>query len=153
MQIGAMLLPALAFASYLAAVFVATLVRFGRRRLYAVAVPEPLKLPVRRWMRWLAGTGLAAIVGFLCYLNFLMFTGASAVGPVVVGRPLPWLALQALSVAAAFSTLALAVSWWSCRGAVRGAERGVAERAWGIVMLTGGVVFVAWATYWGLLVL
>lgn len=155
-QLGAIMLPTLSFASYLTATSVATLTRFVQRRPRGAL--EPIMLPVRRWARRLAGAGLTAMIGFICYLNFLIFTGASAVGPVVAGRPLPWITLQVLSVVATYSTLALAVSWlglWSVRGVatrVRGAERRIAERAWAVVLLTSGVVFVAWATYWGLLV-
>lgn len=75
-----------------------------------------------------------------------MFTGAVAVGPVVAGRALPWLALQALAVGTCASGLALAASWWPARAEVGGTE---AARIG--ALLAGGAVFVAWAAYWGLL--
>ena len=152
-QLGAMTLPAFSFMSYLAVAFVATLTHRVRRNPRMVLAPKTLL--IRRWALWLSASGLVTVVGFIFYLSFLMFTGTGAVGPVIVGRPLPWLALQALSVVAAFSTLALFLSWlglWSARGVVRRAERHIAERVWGVALLTGGVIFVAWATYWRLLV-
>lgn len=71
---------------------------------------------------------------------------ASAVGPVVLGRPIPWLILQALAVAACVSTVLLAAPWRSSIKALTGAERTRIG-----VLLVGGAVFVAWAAYWGLL--
>ena len=143
-QLGAFALPGLAFASYLAVAFGVALARLVFKRPYAA--PEPAMLRVRRYARWLAGAGLAAVLGFVYYFGFLMFTEASAVGPVLAGRPLPWLALQALALTTGASTLALAVSWWSARTEVRGAERVRIG-----ILLAGGAVFIPWAAYWGLL--
>jgi hypothetical protein len=95
---------------------------------------------------WLAGVGLVAVLGIVGYLNYLMFTSETAVRPVVAGRPLPWLALQVLALTIGVSILALAASWWSARQTVTGAERALLG-----ALLTGGVVFIAWAAYWGLL--
>ena len=50
-------------------------------------------------------------------------TAASAVGPIVAGRPISWLTLQALSVAPCAFTVLLAASWWSSPK-VLGAEIG-----------------------------
>jgi dienelactone hydrolase len=144
-QLGAFALPALAFASYLAVAFGVALARLVLKRPYAA--PEQKTLQARRWARLLSGAGLAAVLGFVGYSNFLMSTVASSVGSVVAGRSLPWLALQALALTTAASILALAVSWWSARAGMRGAERVRIGS-----LLAGGVVFVAWAAYWGLLV-
>jgi hypothetical protein len=75
-----------------------------------------------------------------------MFTNASAVGPVVLSRALPWLLLQMLALTTAGSLLALAASWWSAHKMVTGVERVRIG-----ILLAGGGVFVAWAAYWGLL--
>jgi dienelactone hydrolase len=144
-QLGAFALPVLAFTAYLAAAFGAMLPR--RVLEPSFGAPQPTTRWVRRWARWLAGAGLVAMLCFVVYIGFLMFTTASAVGPVVVGRPLPWLALQIFALTIGAAILGLTVSWWSIRQMVSGAE----QAQLGIV-LTGGVVFVAWATYWGILV-
>jgi dienelactone hydrolase len=140
-QLGAMMLTVLAFATYPAA----GLTRSSRGRQHAAA--ESSVQRVRRWALLLSGAGLAALLGFVGYTHFLMFTNASAVGPVILSRALPWLLLQALALTTAASILALAASWWSVRKMVRGAERVRIG-----ILLAGSVVFVAWAAYWGLLV-
>jgi dienelactone hydrolase len=140
-QVGAMVVSALAFTSYPAT----TLVRRLRRPLLRRAYTQP-NLPARRFARCLASAGLAAILGFVGYFSFLTFTAASAVGPVVAGRPIPWLVLQALAVAACVTTTLLAASWRSSIKASTGAERTRIG-----ILLVGGAVFVAWAAYWGLL--
>ena len=53
--------------------------------------------------------------------------------------PLPWLALQLLSLGAVAAAIGTAVAWWRHRTPRLG------------VLLAGGVVFVPWAVYWGLL--
>jgi hypothetical protein len=60
-------------------------------------------------------------------------------GPVLAGRPLAWLALQLLSLGAVAAAIGTAVAWWRHRTPRLG------------VLLAGGVVFVPWAIYWGLL--
>lgn len=144
MQLGAVVLPVLAFASYPAVALARPLARFVFGRPYAA--PGPAMRRTRRLARPLAAAGLAAVLGFVGYFGYLMFTGAVAVGPVVAGRALPWLALQALAVGTCASGLALAASWWPARAEVGGTE---AARIG--ALLAGGAVFVAWAAYWGLL--
>jgi fermentation-respiration switch protein FrsA (DUF1100 family) len=142
-QLGAMVLPALAFASYL-------VVAFGAAIACRTGAPAQEALEatmwVRRWAFWLACAGLATVLGFVCYFGFLIVTAASAVGPVVAGRPIPWLALQALSVATCAFTLLLAASWRSSPKVLAGADR-----ARTTVLFAGGTLFAAWAGYWGLL--
>jgi len=140
-QLGAMVLPVLAFATYPAA----ALARPSLRRQHAAAQSSVQR--VRRWARLLSGAGLVAVLGLVGYSNFLMSTSASAVGPVVLSRPLPWRLLQALVLTTGASILALAASWWSARKMVTGTERVRIG-----ILLAGGMVFVAWAAYWGLLV-
>lgn len=143
-QVGAVVLCVLAFASYPAVALAAPPARLALGRPYVA--PGPTTRRVRRRARLLSAAGLAAVLGFVGYFGYLMFTAASAVGPVVAGRPLPWLALQALAVGACASALALAAAWWSSR-----AEIGVTETARMGALLAGGAVFAAWAAYWRLL--
>ncbi|HET6705797.1 alpha/beta hydrolase family protein [Amycolatopsis sp.] len=95
--------------------------------------------PAARPARWLSATGLLAVLGFLVVDVVLQMTMGKGLGPVVAGRPLPWLALQLLSLGAVAATIGTAVAWWRHRGLRLG------------VLLAGGVVFVPWAVYWGLL--
>ncbi|SED75343.1 hypothetical protein SAMN04489727_9229 [Amycolatopsis tolypomycina] len=95
--------------------------------------------PVARAGRWLAATGLLGVLGFLVIDVVLQLTMGKGLGPVVAGRPLPWLALQLVSLGAVAATIGTAVAWWRNRGLRLG------------VPLAGGVVFVPWAIYWGLL--
>jgi uncharacterized protein len=142
-QLGAMVLPALAFASYPAVAFGAALARRVCGRPYE-ALEATMR--ARRWAPWLAAAGLASILGFVFYFGFLVVTAASVVGPIVAGRPIPWLALQALSVATCAFTVLLAASWRSSPNVLARADRARAG-----VLLAGGTVFTAWAAYWGLL--
>ncbi|WP_218004930.1 alpha/beta hydrolase family protein [Actinomadura macra] len=103
--------------------------------------------PVSRWARWLAGAGPAAVLGMFVYVFYLMAAGRwPDPGPVVAGRPLPWLALQALAVVAVAASVATALAWRRDRAAV---PRG--ERIRLGLLLSAGVAFLPWALYWGLL--
>ncbi|WP_103343614.1 alpha/beta hydrolase family protein [Amycolatopsis sp. CA-126428] len=95
--------------------------------------------PAARPARWLSATGLLAVLGFLVVDVLIQLSMGKGLGPVVAGRPLPWLALQLLSLGAVAATIGTAVAWWRNRGPRLG------------VLLAGGVVFVPWAIYWGLL--
>lgn len=142
-QLGAIAVPGLIFLVYPVAAFALILLRIVRGRSRG-APEETIRL--RRRALLLSGTGLLTLLGFVGYFGYLMFTGATAVGPVVVGRALPWLVLQMLAIAAVIFTLLLATSWWSSRGTATGTDR-----AWNGLPLVGGAVFVVWALYWGLL--
>ncbi|WP_206785507.1 S9 family peptidase [Amycolatopsis sp. MtRt-6] len=95
--------------------------------------------PAARPARWLTATGLLAVLGFLVIDVVLQLTMGKGAGPVVAGRPLPWLALQLLSLGAVAATIGTALAWRRDRGIRLG------------LPLAGGVVFVPWAVYWGLL--
>jgi dienelactone hydrolase len=95
---------------------------------------------------WLAACGLCSVVGFLGYLGFLESTGARAIGPVLSGRPLPWLALQLLAGATVVAGFSTGVAWGRRRGEIAGGYR-----VWLGSLMTTAVVFVPWAAYWGLL--
>jgi hypothetical protein len=95
-----------------------------------------------RSARLLAGSGLVAMLGGLSYLGFVQATRGRTFdpGPMLAGRPVPWLALQAVAVVAVLAAVALGVHHWR-------------DRRDGLLLLplTAGVVFVPWAAYWGLL--
>jgi dienelactone hydrolase len=130
-QLGAVVVFLLAFAGYpLSRVF------RGRR-----TVP-PVRLPARV----LAASGLASALGLLLYVFFLLETTGTVVGPVVAGRPLPWLVLQVLAVVASLATIATAVAWWWDRHALSGGTRARLG-----LLLAGGLLLVPWTVYWGLL--
>jgi uncharacterized protein len=128
LQLAALLLFGVAFAGY--PLTAATRRLRGRRGV-------PL---VRRPARWLAATGLATTVGLLVYLLFMLATAANVIGPVVGGRPIPWLVLQLLAVATA-------VAWRRHRRSLTGASQVRLG-----VLLAAGLVFLPWAAYWGLLI-
>lgn len=141
MQLGAMMMSILAFASYP----VTTVARRLRRPTLRHVHVRPN--PRVRWLaRYLTASGLAAILGFVGYFGFLMFTAASAAGTVVAGRAIPWLALQVLAATNCVSAVLLAASWRSAIKTATGVERARLD-----ALLVGGVVFAVWAAYWGLL--
>ena len=135
LQLGAFVLLPVAFLSYP----LAGAVRRIRGRRGA--------LPARAPARWLAATGLATVLGFLGYFGFMIVTAANIIGPVVLGRPIPWLILQLLAVATVAATVATAMAWWRHR-----TEAVVGSRVRLALLLAAGVLFVLWAAYWGLLV-
>ncbi|MEV2272580.1 alpha/beta hydrolase family protein [Nonomuraea africana] len=95
--------------------------------------------------RVLALSGLAVTLGGFCYLMYLLMTGGklASPGPVVAGRPVLWLLLQALALTAAVATVGTARA---CRRAP-----GRSERLRLGALVAGGAVLIPWAFYWGLL--
>lgn len=96
--------------------------------------------------RVLAVTGLLAVVGTLAYVASLVLGlsgGFLSPGLLLAGRPVPWVALQVLAVAAAVSVTVTVVR----------SRRTVAAvgRIRFTLLATAGVAFVPWAAYWGLL--
>ena len=132
LQLAAILVLLLVFAGYLITAVV-------RRRRCAPRVARPA--------RWLAALGLVSTVGSLGYLFFMVASAANLVGVVVLGRPIPWLVLQVLAVATVAAAVVTAVRWQRHRG-----DLGRLDRVLVGVLLGGGVVFLPWAIYWGLLV-
>lgn len=96
--------------------------------------------------RWLTVSGLLASLGMFIYLGLLQVTTAQVVGPVVAGRPIPWLALQLLALVTVAGLIATVVGWWTTRTDVATGER----VRLGLVVVAG-LVFVPWGLYWGLL--
>jgi hypothetical protein len=96
--------------------------------------------------RLLVAAGLFTTLGLPIYLLFLMITAANVIGPVVVGRPLTWLLLQGSTATVGVCTAVIAVRWWRSR------HRGERTDHHRLILVAAGVVLVAWAGYWGLLV-
>jgi hypothetical protein len=103
--------------------------------------------PTRRPARLLVAAGLIATVGSLLYMFFVLANGANLVGPVVLGRPVPWLAVQCLAVVTVLAAAATAVSWRRHRRAL-----GRVEHVRLALLVAGGLAFLPWAVVWGLLV-
>jgi uncharacterized protein len=96
--------------------------------------------------RLLGGAGLLTTVGLPVYLLFLMITAANVVGPVVLGRPLPWLLLQASTVIVGVCMIVIAIKLWGLR------RRGEWTDRPRLIMMAAGAILLAWAGYWDLLV-
>ncbi|MFJ2578232.1 alpha/beta hydrolase family protein [Kitasatospora aureofaciens] len=110
-------------------------VRRVRRRPRHDALP--------RSARWAALAGTAAVLTTLGYLLYLAATAAALPGPVVLGRPVVWLAAQLLAV------LTLATSAHTALRYRRTLPPGDRRRLAGLLL--AAAVFVPWAAYWGLL--
>jgi hypothetical protein len=95
--------------------------------------------------RLMVAAGLFTTLGLPVYLLFLMITAANVIGPVVVGRPLPWLLLQVSTVTVGVCTAVIAARWWRSR---RRGERTDHHR---LILVAVGAVLLGWASYWGLL--
>ena len=85
-------------------------------------------------------------LGLPVYLLFLMITAANVIGPVVVGRPLPWLLLQGSTTIVGVCTLVIAVKWWRYR------RRGEPTDHHRLILVGASAVLLGWVGYWGLLV-
>jgi pimeloyl-ACP methyl ester carboxylesterase len=99
--------------------------------------------PAPRSARVLAAAGAVAVPGCLLYLLWMVTARGAAPdpGPMIAGRPLPWLALQLLALVAACAAVVFAL---------RSVRRG-GDGPRHALLLTAGAVFVPWAVYWGLL--
>lgn len=95
--------------------------------------------------RWLAALAPVTVAGTYGYLLFLLVTAAKVTGTVILGRPVPWLALQLLALATVAATAAVAASW---RHRI---DLGTAERVRLALLTAGGALFIVWAVQWGLL--
>jgi dienelactone hydrolase len=131
-QLAALVLLLVAFGGYP----VVALVRRIRRRGAGTPV---------RAARLASAGGLVAPLGGFAYLFYVVMTGGklAAPGPMAGDRPILWLALQAVAVVTVAATAVTAARWR------RAASRG--ERVRLGLLIAGGVVFLPWALYWGLL--
>ncbi|MGW4241693.1 alpha/beta hydrolase family protein [Nocardia sp. NPDC004722] len=100
----------------------------------------------RRAPRWLAVTGLFTTLATVGYLLSLYATGAHSLGPVILHRPLPWLALQLLALATAALLASTTVTTIRHRTALSTTHR-FANSA----LTATGFVWLAWALSWALL--
>ena len=96
--------------------------------------------PIRRLAALTALGGLVAVLATPAYLFWIVATGATGVDGTVLGRPPLWLLLQALTIGVLAAGVALAIRRRGSGGGARLA-----------LLMAGGVVFVPWAAYWGLL--
>ena len=134
MHVGFILTLTMAFAFYP----LARLVSRIRRRSMAPGLGGTERL--------LVAAGLSTTLGLPVYLLFLMITAANVIGPVVVGRPIPWLLLQGSTATVGVCTIVIAVRWWRSR---RPADRTDHHRR---ILVPAGAVLLGWVGYWGLLV-
>ncbi|MBN6054716.1 prolyl oligopeptidase family serine peptidase, partial [Nonomuraea sp. RK-328] len=134
-QLGALVVMLAGFAAYPLAALVRRLRGRSRRPVSAAA-------------RLLSAGGLTVVLGSFGYVMYAVMTGAklASPGPLVAGRPVVWLALQALAVACVVATAVTGLAWWRGRAGVA-----VAERVRLAALLAGGLVLVPWGLYWGLL--
>lgn len=95
--------------------------------------------------RLIVAAGLFTTLGLPIYLLFLMITAANVIGPVVLGRPLPWLLLQGTAATVGVCTAVIAATWRSRR-------RGGRTDDHRLILVAAGAALLAWAGYWGLLV-
>jgi len=93
--------------------------------------------------RWLAAAGLLTTLGLVVYLGALLMGSTRDIGPVFLGRTLPWLALQLLAVGTVVAVLRAAIAWH---------QDGRPRSPQVLLPLVAGALFVPWAFYWGLLV-
>jgi fermentation-respiration switch protein FrsA (DUF1100 family) len=94
--------------------------------------------------RVLVAAGLTTVLGFLAYFGYVLSsTDAKGItaGPVMNGHSVIWLALQSASIITVIAAV-LTVGNWRSAGL---------ERPRLAIVLAGGVVFLPWALYWGLL--
>ncbi|NUW44903.1 alpha/beta hydrolase family protein [Nonomuraea rhodomycinica] len=142
-QAGALVVMLAGFAAYP----LGALVRRVRARS-APAGAGVSRRPVSAAARLLSAGGLTVVLGSFGYVMYAVMTGAKlgSPGPLVAGRPVVWLALQALAVACVVATAVTGLAWWRRRAGVAAGER-VRLAA----LMAGGLVLVPWGLYWGLL--
>ncbi|MEU9464817.1 alpha/beta hydrolase [Streptomyces sp. NPDC048312] len=102
--------------------------------------------------RWTALAGTVSVLGGLGWLAWLVLTAAQAIGPVVAGRPLPWLLVQVASATTVAAATVTAVSWWRAPAGGHWPGSGTGRRFRFLMLLGGGALFVPWSVHWGLLV-
>ena len=102
--------------------------------------------PAPRSAFWLATTGLLTVLGSLVYFGIMLITSEAIVGPVVLGRTIPWITLQFLSLGVVVTAVATGRTWWRTRSQVEGSPRVLLG-----LLITAATLFAPWAVYWGLL--
>jgi pimeloyl-ACP methyl ester carboxylesterase len=104
--------------------------------------------PAARAARCLTLAGLTTVLGWLGYTATMLLSTETIIGPVILGRTLPWLVLQTLSLGTVTAAIATAAGWWRATTRSAGGTRAAARLG---VPLTAAAVFLPWALYWGLL--
>ncbi|WP_214323587.1 alpha/beta hydrolase family protein [Nonomuraea sediminis] len=114
------------------------LARTIRARLRRSPAPYPAPPATHHLARLTVITGTTTVLGTITYLLWIVATGATTVGPTILGRPPLWLLLQLLAVTtiAAGTTLTLRRSPMRVRQAL---------------LTTATAAFIPWSAYWGLL--
>lgn len=118
------------------------------RRLVRVVRPTAERVRAPTSARVLAGAGLITVVSTLPYLASLAIVRGGSVidpGPLLAGRPLPWLALQLLAATTAVAAVLLVVR------VLRRPPTAGGERIRLGLLLAAAVAFVPWSLYWRLL--
>ncbi|MGW9558188.1 alpha/beta hydrolase family protein [Nocardiopsis sp. NPDC055551] len=93
-----------------------------------------------------------AVLGLLlppltvAYLEWIMMTAGTGAGPVVLGRPLPWLGLQAGALAALGATAVLLLTWRNRSAPLSGVDRVRVG-----LLSAGAIALFPWAVAWGLM--
>jgi len=137
-HLGLILMLTIGFAFYPLAVLMGRIRRrFGASGLGASGLGGTQRLIV--------AAGLFTTLGLPIYLLFLMITAANVIGPVVLGRPLPWLLLQGTAATVGVCTAVIAARWWRSR---RSGGRTDDHR---LILVAVGAALLGWAGYWGLL--
>jgi dienelactone hydrolase len=99
---------------------------------------------VTRSARVVAGAGVVAVLGFTGYFVTVVdsanWRGISP-GPMLAGRPALWLALQVIALITLIATVMTAHAWRTASS----------DRLRLGLLVTGGVLFLPWSLYWGLL--
>ncbi|WP_112140520.1 alpha/beta hydrolase family protein [Glycomyces dulcitolivorans] len=126
--------------------------------LFAVLfLAYPVTALVRRIARrgpleatWASRT--VAVIGLLLplltagYVGWTLMSGAQMLlGPVVLGRPLPWLVLETAAIVMVLAAVTLGVQWWRRRARLSGGSR-----LRFTALLTGVALLIPWGAYWGL---
>jgi uncharacterized protein len=101
---------------------------------------------IPRSARWAARLAPITVVGSLVYLAYLLATAAKVTGPVVLGRPIPWLVLQVLAVVTTATTVAVIAAWRHARNLV------ASDRIQLGLLTLGGALVTLWTLRWNLLV-
>ena len=96
--------------------------------------------------RLIVAAGLFTTLGLPVYLLFLIITAANVIGPVVVGRPIPWLLLEGSTATVGVCTMVIAVRWRRSR------QRAEPTDHHRLILVGAGAVLLGWMGYWGLLV-
>ncbi|GAA3256171.1 alpha/beta hydrolase family protein [Nonomuraea helvata] len=92
--------------------------------------------------RVLAVSGALSIVVMACTLTSLLMTSNGhgvTTGPMLLGRPVAWLAAQLLAAVAAVAAITCLTRWRTASLRVR-------------MVAVAGTLFIPWALYWGLLI-